>query len=78
MSPVFVRISEHAASRMKQRGITRRQVRRCLTRGKAVGVDITGRRIKRIRVNHDVLEVIYLEVAGGYLVVTAYVKGVWP
>lgn len=64
-------------SGLRQRGITRSQVRRCLARGRVIGLDIGGRRIKRLSVNGKTLEVIYLEVAGGYLVVTAYFRGEW-
>jgi hypothetical protein len=74
MSPFLVEISEHAATRLKQRVITRAQVRKCLASG-TKKLDLNGRKTKIQKFGNKTLEVIYLDVSGGYLVITAYWKG---
>ena len=75
MSPARLEISDHAKLRLKQRDITRQKVRECLAKGKVTGVDLRGRRISEYTTGQKSLVVIYLEVKGGYLIVTAYWKG---
>jgi hypothetical protein len=74
MSPFLLQISEHARLRLKQRAITRSQVRKCLSSGEKK-LDLNGRKMKHQKIGAKFLEVIYLEIAGGYLVITAYWKG---
>ena len=50
-------------------------VRRCLIEGAIVGLDEKGRRLKRIKIGRRVLEIVYLEISGGYLLVTNYWLG---
>lgn len=71
-------ISGHATARIKQRRITRSQIRNCLVKGQVYGVDLGGRKIKRVKFGKRVLEVIYIEKSRGYLIVTAYWRNVWP
>ena len=72
MSPFVLELSDHAKLRLKQRAITRNQVRLCLTHGTQKSFDIRGRRVRIIKIRSRILEVIYLEISGGYLIVTAY------
>ena len=74
----MLELSPHAAERIKQRRSTRAQLRSCLAKGKNYGVDLSGRRVRRIRFGSRVLEVVYLEGTKGYLVVTAYWRNKWP
>ena len=75
MTPFRLEISEHAALRLKQRLITREQVRTCVAKGSVLGFDLHGRHICQARVDGDDLIVIYIEIPQGVLVVTAYWKG---
>ena len=76
MSPFKIEFSPHAQERLKQRRITRRQVRICLTQGALVGIDIRGRRIKNLDFSGKTLEVIYLDSGKETLIVTSYWKAV--
>ena len=78
MSPFRVEIPSHAKERLKLRGISREAARKCLAKGDFVGLDVRGRNTKRIRLGRRTLEVVYLDITGGYLVVTAYWVGVFP
>jgi hypothetical protein len=53
-------------------------VRRCLAKGVLTGIDLRGRQVKRLREGKRILEVIAIEISGGFLVVTAYRRGEWP
>jgi hypothetical protein len=75
MSPSRLEVSDHAKERLKQRSITRQKIRECLAKGRISGVDLKGRRIAELKSGRKTLVVIYLEVTGGYLIVTAYWKG---
>jgi len=75
MAPSRLEISDHAQDRIKQRGITRQQVRNCLNLGKITGIDLRGRKICQKRIGSRLLIVVYIEVVGGQLVVTACWKG---
>jgi hypothetical protein len=75
MAPSRLEISDHAEERLKQRGITRQQVRNCLNLGATVGIDLRGRKICQKRIGSRLLIVIYIEVVGGQCVITAYWKG---
>ena len=65
-------LSEHARSRLKQRGISRIHVRRCLVDGTLVRIDSNGRNTRRLKAGNRFLEVAYLPIMGGYLIITAY------
>jgi hypothetical protein len=75
LAPFRLEISEHAAERFKQRGITRQHVRDCLARGSRIGFDLRGRFICAAQIMGRELIVVYLEIPLGVLVVTAYWKG---
>ena len=75
MAPFRLEVSDHAALRLKQRSITREEVRSCIASGSIVGYDIRGRTISQIRLNGDVLIVIHLPIPLGAIVVTAYWGG---
>ncbi len=75
MAPSRLEVPDHAQERLKQRGITRVQVRACLYEGTLVGADLNGRRINQKRIGKRLLVVVYLQVVGGHIVVTAYWKG---
>ncbi len=77
MSPFRIDFSQNAQDRLKQRRITRKDVRRCLIDGMICGVDIRGRKIKRLGFSKRVLEVVYLETANTIVIVTAYWKGIY-
>lgn len=72
MAPAHLDISTHAAERLRERLITRNQVRICLAKGRLCGVDVRGRYVKEVRIERRVLVVVYLQVKAGYLVITAY------
>ena len=74
MSPFRLEISSHASERLKQRRITRAQLRNCISQGVLVGADINGRKIKQKRVGSKILVVVYLDILGGHFIVTAYWK----
>ncbi len=75
MAPFRLEVSEHAAFRLKQRSITREQVRACVASGNVIGYDVRGRTISQIHFNGDYLVVIYVPIPLGALVVTAYWGG---
>ncbi len=77
MAPFNLEISDHAALRLKERRVTREQVRRCLAKGTLTAVDTNGRSIKRFAFKKRVLEVIYVERQLGFVIVTAYWRGEW-
>ena len=76
MTPFRLEISEHAALRLKQRLITREQVRTCVAKGSVLGFDLRGRQICQARIDGDDLIVVCIEIPQGVLVVTAYWKGI--
>ena len=78
MSPFRIEFSSHAQQRLKERTITRQQIRQCLTDGVLMGLDIRGRKVKNVLLSKRLLEVIYLETKNGTLIVTAYWKGRYP
>lgn len=75
MSPAKLELSDHAKERLKQRRITRQQVRDALASGEFLGVDLRGRRMVGKKVRGRILIVVYITAAGGFLVITAYWKG---
>ena len=75
MSPAKLEISDHAQDRLRQRRITRQQVRDALAGGEPIGVDLRGRRMVRKKIRGRYLIVVYLTVIGGFLLITAYWKG---
>jgi hypothetical protein len=74
MSPFRLEISDHAAARFRERGITRQLVRACIAYGDVGSVDLSGRLVCEWSVRRKILVVVYIEVKGGVLVVTAYWK----
>lgn len=42
MTPFRLELSDHAAARLKQRLITREQVRNCVAKGTVLGFDLRG------------------------------------
>ena len=77
MAPFRLEVSDHAALRLKQRSITREQVRTCIASGNVIGYDIRGRTISQIHFNGEFLIVIYLPIPLGAIVVTAYWGGIF-
>ena len=75
MTPLRLDLSEHAAARLKQRLITREQVRNCVAKGNILGFDLRGRVVCQARIGRDDLVVVYIEIPQRVLVVTAYWKG---
>ena len=75
MAPAHLEISTHAAERFRERVITRSQVRLCLAKGKLCGLDLRGRFVRELKIEKQVLVVVYLQVKAGYSVITAYWKG---
>ena len=75
MAPFRLEISEHAAGRFKQRGITRQHVRDCVARGNQMGFDLRGRFICAAQIMGRELIVVYLDITHGVLIVTTYLKG---
>ena len=47
-------------------------IRDCLAKGEARSVDVNGRLVRSLPIGKRVLVVIYIEIRGGALVVTAY------
>jgi Domain of unknown function (DUF4258) len=74
MAPFRLDISEHAAHRLKERGITREVIRRCISAGERTSLDVNGRLVKQLLFKDKILTVVYLELKGGALVITAYWK----
>ncbi|MCX6105044.1 MAG: DUF4258 domain-containing protein [Proteobacteria bacterium] len=72
MSPAHLEISEHAAERLRERVITRSQVRQCLAKGELTGLDLRGRFVREIKITKRILVVVYLQAKAGYIVITAY------
>lgn len=72
MSPAHLEISEHAAERLRERVITRSQVRLCLAKGELTGLDLRGRFVREIKITKRILVVVYLQAKAGYIVITAY------
>ena len=75
MSPARLDISKHAKERLKQRGITRQRVREAMAKGQIISLDYRDRKLAEHSVGQKTLVVIYLEIKGGYLIVTAFWKG---
>jgi len=75
MSPSRLEVPDHAGERLKQRAITRKQVRDCIHLGSLTGTDLKGRLVSQKRFGNRLLVVVYLEVIGGHLIITAYWKG---
>lgn len=75
MTPFRLEVSDHAAQRLRQRGITREAIRRNIALGQLAGLDVNGRLVKEYWVRRRCLVVVYLEMRGGALVITAYWKG---
>ncbi len=76
MTPSRLEVPDHAQERLKQRQITRQQVRDCLYKGFLIGTDLKGRRTNQKTIGKRTLIVVYLEVLGGHVVITAYWKGI--
>jgi hypothetical protein len=76
MSPSRLEVSPHAIERLKQRLITRENVRLCLAEGLLVSADISGRLVKEKKIGKKTLVVVYINELGGQMLVTAYWKGV--
>jgi len=75
MSPFVLEIPKHATGRLKIRKISRDLVRRCITRGLLIDVRKNGRQVRQLRVGNRVLEVIYRNRSGGFILVSCYWKG---
>jgi len=75
MPPARLEISAHASERLRERLITRSQVRQCLAKGVLNGLDLRGRFVKEIAIEKRILVVVYLQAKAGYIVITAYWKG---
>ena len=75
MTPFRLELSDHAAARLKQRLITREQVRSCVAKETVLGFDLRGRVLCQARIDREDLVVVYIEIPQGVLVVTAYWKG---
>ena len=78
MSPFALDLSEHARIRIKERRISRSQIRTCIAKERSVGSQPGGRQLKRIKFGKRALEVIYLSKQDGVVVITAYWRNVWP
>lgn len=78
MSPFVLEVPKHAAERLKLRKVSRNLVRRCITRGELTEVRSNGRKIRRLQVGNRVLEVVYLDRAGGFILVSCYWEGEFP
>lgn len=78
MSPFFLEIPKHATGRLKIRKISRDLVRRCIVRGVLVELRESGRQVRQLEVGNRVLEVIYRQRAGGFILVSCYWKGEYP
>jgi len=78
MSPFILEVPAHAAERLKLRKVSRSQVRRCITRGVLVEVRTNGRKTRRLQIGRRTLEVIYLDRAGGFILVSCYWEGEFP
>jgi hypothetical protein len=74
MAPAPLEVSPHAALRLKERRISRTEVRRCIALGETTRIDISGRFIAELPLARRTLLVVYLKVRGGYLLITAYWK----
>lgn len=74
MTPFRLDVSDHAAYRLRERGITREGVRRCIAKGDRTSLDVNGRLVKEIRLKRKILVVVYIELKDGALVITAYWK----
>lgn len=78
MSPFRIEYSPHAQQRLKQRGATRYQVRRCVIHGNLIRLDVNGRKVKSLRFSNRILEVIYIDAKDGIVIITAYWRGLYP
>ena len=71
MSPARLEISAHAQERLRERVITRSELRQCLAKGVLTGLDLRGRFVKEIKIAKRILVVVYLQAKAGYIVITA-------
>ena len=78
MSPFRIEFSPHASQRLKQRAVTRREVRTCITQGDLIRLDLNGRKVNHFRFLKRILEVIYIDEKDGVTVITAYWLGRYP
>jgi hypothetical protein len=78
MSPFILEIPKHAAERLKLRKVSRNLVRRCITRGELIEVRANGRKIRHLRIGQRILEVVYLDRVGGFILVSCYWEGEFP
>jgi hypothetical protein len=78
MSPFFPEIPKHATGRLKIRKISRDLVRRCIARGVLIEVREDGRQVRQLEVSNRLLEVIYRQRTGGFILVSCYWKGEYP
>ncbi len=78
MSPFILEVPSHATKRLKSRKISRDLVRRCITRGVLIEVRPNGRQVRHLQVGNRVLEVIYRNCTGGFILVSCYWKGEYP
>ncbi len=76
MSFLEILLSDHAKQRIKERRITRSQIRICLLQGFITHLDINGRKTKNLKFGNKTLEVIFLEQAHRAIIITAYWKGI--
>lgn len=70
-----IEISEHAATRLKKRQITRQLTRYCLVNGTLVSLDQSGRKVKACRIKDKLLEAVFIDEKDGVLLITAYWRG---
>lgn len=75
MSPFLLKITIHASKKLKKRKITRENLRKGLIQGATENHPSKLKKRKKIKVKKRTLEIIYIDILGGYLIVTAYWLG---
>ena len=78
MSPFLLEVPGHATGRLKLRKISRSLIRRCIARGLLIEVRPNGRHVRQLKVGNRVLEVIYRNRPGGFILVSCYWEGEYP
>lgn len=75
MEGLKIHFSGHALIRIKERKITRSQVKLCLKKGLHKGLDVSSRNLTQMRFGGRILEVVSVNFENEIVVVTAYWKG---
>ena len=78
MAPFRLELTAHAKFRMKQRSITRQQIRSALSIPDERILQEGELMIVRKQFTHSTLRVVYIPVKLGYKVVTAYWENMYP